>query len=82
MIKRYPEYAERELTFIGDIPSMHWDTVRCAHLFDVKNMGQPTPAGEQSIYLFIEITASSSETAEMTITTGKSIGGHLELQTR
>ena len=49
MIKRYPEYAERELTFIGDIP-MHWSTVRCAHLFDVKNTTNTSGEVNLSVY--------------------------------
>ena len=49
MIKRYPEYADRELTFIGDIPA-HWDTVRCAHLFEVKNI--TNTAGEINLSVY------------------------------
>jgi type I restriction enzyme S subunit len=49
MIKRYPEYTERELTFIGDIPT-HWDTVRCDHLFEVKNVTNTVGEINLSVY--------------------------------
>ena len=49
MIKRYPEYAERELALVGDIP-MHWNTVRCAHLFEVKNITKTSGEINLSVY--------------------------------
>ena len=49
MIKRYPEYTERELTFIGEMPKQ-WDTVRCAHLFEVKNITNTSGEINLSVY--------------------------------
>ena len=46
---RYPEYKEGGVEFIGDIPK-HWDTMRCAHLFELKHIKKTSGEINLSVY--------------------------------
>ncbi|MDE0426363.1 MAG: restriction endonuclease subunit S [Candidatus Poribacteria bacterium] len=47
--RRYPEYKESGVEFIGSIPK-HWDTVRCANLFELKHIKQTSGEINLSVY--------------------------------
>ena len=45
----YPEYKESDAEFIGEIPK-DWNTMRCAHLFEVKHIKQTSGEINLSVY--------------------------------
>ena len=48
-MKRYLEYKESEVEFIGMIP-MNWDTMRCTHLFETTNIKRTSGEINLSVY--------------------------------
>ena len=48
-MRRYPEYKESGVEFIGGIPK-DWDTMRCIHLFEVKNIKKTSGEINLSVY--------------------------------
>ena len=45
----YPEYKESDAEFIGEIPK-DWNTMRCAHLFEVKHIKKTSGEINLSVY--------------------------------
>ncbi len=48
-MRRYPEYKDDGVEFIGDIPK-HWNTIRCAHLFELKHIKKTSGEINLSVY--------------------------------
>ena len=48
-MKRYPEYKKSDAVFIGEIPK-DWDTMRCTHLFEVKQIKKTSGEINLSVY--------------------------------
>ena len=48
-MRRYLENEGRKPAFFGSIPT-HWDTVRCAHLFQIKNITKTSDEINLSVY--------------------------------
>ena len=48
-MQHYPEYRESGVEWIGEIPK-DWDTIRCAHLFEVKHIKKTSEEINLSVY--------------------------------